>query len=220
MQLTDILPKPAFIFLLLLAFSFQVSALTCGSPKGGMADAHIQMFSVALDVYYLDHGRYISQDKGLAGLIVLKEEGTQEINMEETYLRRLPLDPWGNPYQYRYPGVKNPESYDLWSFGADGVAGGEEVNKDCGNWPGGECQRIASSSFTTFKVLAFIFFLFVSPFFCLVFYVARVLFLKFKGAPWSKARQGIHAKLTRFSLLSFAVTFVFLLIFPYFFMSC
>jgi general secretion pathway protein G len=50
------------------------------------------------------------------------------------YLRGgAPLDPWGNPYQYRIPGDRGG-AYDLYSFGADGEPGGEGLNADIGNW--------------------------------------------------------------------------------------
>jgi general secretion pathway protein G len=48
------------------------------------------------------------------------------------YIRRLPLDPWGNPYRYAYPG--RHAAYDLYSFGADGREGGEGNDADIGNW--------------------------------------------------------------------------------------
>ena len=41
--------------------------------------------------------------------------------------------PWGNPYQYVFPGTRG-QDYDLFSFGADGVEGGEGPNADIGNW--------------------------------------------------------------------------------------
>ena len=43
----------------------------------------------------------------------------------------VPLDPWDRPYQYVFPGTHNPDGYDLWSFGPDGVNGTED---DIGNW--------------------------------------------------------------------------------------
>ena len=48
------------------------------------------------------------------------------------YIRRLPADPWGNPYQYRYPGQHG--RFDVYSLGADGQEGGEGENADLGNW--------------------------------------------------------------------------------------
>ena len=47
-------------------------------------------------------------------------------------LRRLPMDPWSNPYQYAYPGQRS--EFDVFSFGADGQEGGEGINADIGNW--------------------------------------------------------------------------------------
>jgi general secretion pathway protein G len=48
------------------------------------------------------------------------------------YLERLPRDPWGNPYQYLSPGLRG--EVDVFSFGADGVAGGEGFDADIGSW--------------------------------------------------------------------------------------
>ncbi len=51
---------------------------------------------------------------------------------EGGYIRRLPQDPWGNPYQYAVPGEKG--RFDIYSFGADGRKGGEGDDADIGNW--------------------------------------------------------------------------------------
>ena len=48
------------------------------------------------------------------------------------YLDKLPSDPWKGPYQYANPGLKG--EIDVYSFGADGVAGGEGKNADIGSW--------------------------------------------------------------------------------------
>jgi general secretion pathway protein G len=44
----------------------------------------------------------------------------------------VPADPWGRPYQYRYPGEHG--DYDVWSLGSDGTAGGQDADSDVGNW--------------------------------------------------------------------------------------
>ena len=49
------------------------------------------------------------------------------------YLPRVPIDPWNNPYQYAYPGQRGRE-FDVYSLGADGQEGGDDVNADIGNW--------------------------------------------------------------------------------------
>jgi general secretion pathway protein G len=77
----------------------------------------------ALDLYKLDNGAYPSNDKGLEALI------EDEDNL---YLKRLPLDPWNEPYQYSNPG-KNSK-IDIFSLGADSQLGGNGNDKDIGNW--------------------------------------------------------------------------------------
>ena len=77
----------------------------------------------ALDLYKLDNGRYPSNSEGLKILINEKEN---------TYLKRLPLDPWGNAYQFDNPGKNN--KIDIYSYGADRKPGGSGIDKDIGNW--------------------------------------------------------------------------------------
>ncbi len=77
----------------------------------------------ALDLYKLDNGRYPSNSEGLK-ILISKEENT--------YLKRLPLDPWSHAYQYDNPGRNN--KIDIYSFGADQAPGGSGIDKDIGNW--------------------------------------------------------------------------------------
>ena len=77
----------------------------------------------ALDLYKLDNGIYPSNDEGLEALI------EDEDNL---YLKRLPLDPWSEPYQYSNPGKKS--KIDIFSLGADNQLGGNGNDKDIGNW--------------------------------------------------------------------------------------
>jgi general secretion pathway protein G len=59
-------------------------------------------------------------------------EGLQEV-VREGYVKRLPNDPWGNPYQYTAPG-RDGRSFDIFSHGADGREGGEGEDADIGSW--------------------------------------------------------------------------------------
>ena len=77
----------------------------------------------ALDLYKLDNGIYPSNDEGLEALI------EDEDNL---YLKRLPLDPWSEPYQYSNPGENS--KIDIFSLGADSQLGGNGNDKDIGNW--------------------------------------------------------------------------------------
>lgn len=73
-------------------------------------------------------GRFPTTEEGLQALLTRPSE--EAVNWNGPYLRRLNNDPWGNPYQYRYPGERNPGSYDLWSWGPDGV----DSDRNIGNW--------------------------------------------------------------------------------------
>lgn len=90
-----------------------------------------QTLDTALVPYRLDVGNYPSTEEGLTAL--MKAPAGKEAKWKGAYLKELPLDPWGNPYQYRYPGSKNinaARGYDAWSWGPDG----SESADDIGNW--------------------------------------------------------------------------------------
>ena len=85
----------------------------------------------ALKLYKLDNQRYPSGEQGLQALVVKPTTGAIPPNWKP-YLDKLPNDPWGHTYQYASPGLKG--EVDVYSFGADGVIGGEGKNADIGSW--------------------------------------------------------------------------------------
>jgi general secretion pathway protein G len=85
----------------------------------------------ALKRYRLDNQRYPSSEQGLAALVSRPTAGALPPNWKP-YLDKLPADPWGRPYQYLSPGVRG--EIDVFSFGADGQAGGEGKDADIGTW--------------------------------------------------------------------------------------
>ncbi|MDE3737357.1 MULTISPECIES: type II secretion system major pseudopilin GspG [Pseudomonas] len=98
------------------------------------AQSDIKAIAMALDIYRLDNHVYPSTQQGLDAL-VSRPSGTppaRNWNLDG-YLKRLPVDPWGNAYQYIAPG-SDGNAYDLFSFGADGRSGGDGLNADIGNW--------------------------------------------------------------------------------------
>ena len=95
------------------------------------AQADISSLMNALKMYKLDNGRYPSSDQGLQALTVKPTTGTIPGNWR-SYLDKLPDDPWHHPYQYANPGVHG--EIDVFSFGADGQAGGEGNDADIGSW--------------------------------------------------------------------------------------
>ncbi len=87
----------------------------------------------ALTSYKLDNYRFPTTDQGLEALVRRPDVSPEPKNYPDGgYIRRLPNDPWDNPYQYIQPGENGP--FDVWTLGADGAPGGEGDNQDIGNW--------------------------------------------------------------------------------------
>jgi general secretion pathway protein G len=101
------------------------------------ASAQISNLEAVLELYRMDNAHYPTTDQGLQALVSPSDVSPVPMNFPQGgYIQkgRVPNDPWGSPYQYEQPGQNNPESFDLWSYGADGQAGGDGVNADVGNW--------------------------------------------------------------------------------------
>jgi len=95
--------------------------------------ADFKAIETALKIYRLDNFVYPSTEQGLVALIEPSTLEPEPRNFKDGgYLQELPLDPWGREYLYLSPG-ENSE-VDLFSYGADGLPGGEGQNKDLGNW--------------------------------------------------------------------------------------
>jgi general secretion pathway protein G len=97
--------------------------------KETAAKSQISSIELALDAFEVDTGFYPA---GATGLNALVDQPNNAQNWKGPYLKKgIPLDPWGNPYIYTYPGKNNPRGYDLMSTGPDGRAGGDD---DITNW--------------------------------------------------------------------------------------
>ena len=92
------------------------------------ARAQLDVIGKALDQFRLDTGRYPSMEEGLGALTRPLEPG---LRWRGPYLQKdVPLDPWGMPYQYRFPGAKQAADFDLYSLGADKMPGGSGDGED------------------------------------------------------------------------------------------
>jgi len=97
------------------------------------AQQDIRTIMQALKLYRLDNSRYPTTEQGLAALVKPPEIPPLAPNWKRGgYLERLPLDPWKNSYQYLNPGLHG--EIDVFSFGADRIAGGEGFDADIGSW--------------------------------------------------------------------------------------
>lgn len=101
--------------------------------KVTVAKGDIKAIGAALDMYKLDNFAYPSTQQGLEALVSRPSGNPPAKNWsKDGYLKKLPIDPWGNPYQYLSPGSKG--TYDLYSLGADGKEGGSDNDADIANW--------------------------------------------------------------------------------------
>ncbi|MFP6808507.1 MAG: type II secretion system major pseudopilin GspG [Pseudomonadales bacterium] len=91
------------------------------------ARADIQQIGNALELYRLDNSVYPSSDQGLDALVE-EPSGFPEPRRwnPQGYLKKLPVDPWGEPYIY----FNEDRSVEIYSFGADRKDGGEGVDAD------------------------------------------------------------------------------------------
>lgn len=95
----------------------------------------IRGIETALKLYKLDNGTYPSTEQGLNALVTKPTVGLIPKSYKDSgYLesKSVPKDAWGNDYLYVSPGEHG--DYDLYSFGADGVKGGEKNNADINSW--------------------------------------------------------------------------------------
>lgn len=103
-----------------------------GRAKTDTARVQIEQLDHALEQFYLDNGRYPTNEEGLG---VLVSPPSQPGNWHGPYLKKgVPKDPWGHPYAYRTPGQNSHGPYDLYSLGRDGQEGGTNEDADIGNW--------------------------------------------------------------------------------------
>ncbi|MBI3584431.1 MAG: type II secretion system major pseudopilin GspG [Nitrospinae bacterium] len=99
------------------------------------AKVQIKNLETALKLYKLDTGTYPTTEQGLDALIEKPTSGVIPKKWREGgYLevKKIPLDPWSNTYIYISPGLHG--DYDIVSYGADGVRGGEGFDKDIESW--------------------------------------------------------------------------------------
>lgn len=94
------------------------------------ASADISTLEQALELFRLENGRYPTMEEGLT--VLAGGTDVQGASRREPFIKRLPNDPWNQSYQYVIPGQHGP--FDLYSMGADGRIGGEDLDADIGNW--------------------------------------------------------------------------------------
>jgi general secretion pathway protein G len=125
------------VFILSLLAALVAPRIIGRTDDARIAEAKVQIknLETALKLFKLDNGFYPSTEQGLAALVEKPAMGQIPSKYREGgYLeqKRVPPDPWGNPYIYISPGLNG--DFDIISYGADGKEGGEGKNADIRNW--------------------------------------------------------------------------------------
>lgn len=101
-----------------------------GGAKTKTAGIQIRDLEQALEMYKLDVGHYPSSAQGLQALV---EKPANATGWNGPYLKSgVPPDPWGNDYQYKYPGEHG--ELDIFTYGQNAAPGGDGEDQDVGNW--------------------------------------------------------------------------------------
>ena len=102
--------------------------------KQAAAQNQIETIALALNAYMLDCGRYPTEEQGLSALWEKPHLEPVPSGWAGPYVgKKIPLDPWGKPYEYTAPGP-NGLPFAVTSYGADGAAGGEGNAQDISSW--------------------------------------------------------------------------------------
>lgn len=103
------------------------------SARTQKAFADFKAIETSLKTYRLDNFMYPTSEQGLEALVTKPSlDPVPKRFPANGYLGSMPKDPWGNDYLYLSPGEHG--EIDIYSLGADGVAGGEGQSADIGNW--------------------------------------------------------------------------------------
>jgi general secretion pathway protein G len=127
--LIEIVLVLAIIALLLGAAIFKLTGVFSSSQRQRVVQ-DFSTFTSALNVYRMNAGTFPSTDQGLNALVSKPTSGRVPKSYEPT-LKSEQLDPWQNPYGYRFPPTQNKGEPDIWSFGPDMIDGTED---DINNW--------------------------------------------------------------------------------------
>jgi general secretion pathway protein G len=100
--------------------------------KVGTAKSQIAELDSALERFYINLDRYPTAEEGLNALVEAPS-GTEQ-KWRGPYIKQLRNDPWGNPYQYSFPGTHHPTSFDIWSRGTESADSSESAAAVIGNW--------------------------------------------------------------------------------------
>jgi len=124
------------VVLAIIGLLFGLAVTNVGNIFGGSQKDIAKLFvtqsmQAPLNAYRIHLGDFPATTEGLQALITPPANKAERWRGPYLQESKLPTDPWGEPYQYCYPGVKNKNGFDLWSKGPDKTDG---TGDDIGNW--------------------------------------------------------------------------------------
>jgi len=129
--LIEIMAVVVIIGMLMTALAVGITS-SLDRARRSTTQTQILRVEQALEFYQLDNARFPNMDQGLQALVTRPTAPPEPRAYNPAgYIKAEALvDPWGQPFQYRIPGDHNPQTFDIWSLGPDGVEGGDDI----ANW--------------------------------------------------------------------------------------
>ncbi len=173
--------------------------------RSNLQKAKLDIFtlSTAVTMFHKEIGRYPSNDEGLKVLTTVTFTDPDTGIQIKGLIKSLPLDPWENEYQYTYPSIHFPSSFDVWSYGSDGDPSDDDIYVDCDNWELKECDDVFERKVMEWDILLSLF--------LLGFIVSLPSYLYRCISLWRHSRQ-VKASLVGYHL---GVAFYLILVFPF-----
>jgi general secretion pathway protein G len=95
-------------------------------PRDAVCEGDLIALATQIELFKQEQGRYPTSDEGLE---ILAHQPGESANLPRwrKYISSVPLDPWQRPYRYICPGRRNPQTFDLFSLGPDGVESSDDI---------------------------------------------------------------------------------------------
>ena len=117
------------IMTVLIGASIKYLVGNLDAARVARVEGDISSITTQLKTYEMENLYMPTTEQGLDALVIAPASDPKPRRWRQL-LQEVPNDPWGMPYQYRNPGIKNPKGFDLFSFGPDR----KESEDDLGNW--------------------------------------------------------------------------------------
>lgn len=122
-----------FILVVIASAAVVATQTFLQQSKQRAAELFIKNMKTPLDMFQLNVGRYPTTEESLGALLAPPSSLADPSKWEGPYVEEnvKDTDPWGNSYQYMYPGTHSTSRYDLWSVGPDGIS---DTDDDICSW--------------------------------------------------------------------------------------